>query len=200
MPADRGVTIMVMDELLHTVLLALWFFLPAGVANVTPIFAAFIPGLRRLRAPLDFGLKFNGEPLLGPNKTWRGLIIGVALGSLTFWLQQQAVQHYAFFADIVRDVWTPTLLPLWTLGPLLGLGALGGDAIESFLKRRSRIAPGQPWVPYDQFDSTLGAIALSALVIVPPLAVYAAGLVLWAGIQTAAQYLGFWAGIKERPI
>lgn len=191
---------MVMNMLLHTVLLAVWFFIPAGVANVTPIFAALIPGLKRLNAPLDFGLRIGDAPLLGSNKTWRGVITGVAAGSLTFWLQQQAVQHNSFLAAVVKDAWTPTLLPLWLLGPMLSLGALAGDAVESFLKRRNHIAPGQPWFPYDQIDFTLGAIALSALVIMPPLTVYAVGLVLWAAIQTAAQYAGYWLGIKERPI
>ena len=189
-----------MATLLHTITLAFWFFIPAGVANATPIFAAQVPGLRKLYAPLDFGLRLNGEQLLGPHKTWRGLVTGVAMGGLTFWLQQELVVHSAFFADLVNYTWMPTLLPQWTLGLMLGLGALAGDAAESFLKRRNHIEPGQPWFPYDQIDFTLGAIFASAFVVTPSLAIYVVGLILWAGIQTAAQYVGYWLGIKERPI
>lgn len=189
-----------LDELLHTILLSLWFFLPAGIGNVTPIFAARLPILKNFNAPLDAGLSIDGARLLGSHKTWRGLITGTLMATLAFWLEQQAVAHSAFFQSVASDTWTPTLLPLWLLGPLLGLGALLGDAIESFFKRRSHIAPGHSWFPYDQIDFILGAMVLSSLVIMPSIGVYAVGIVLWTVIQLIAQYIGYWLGLKERPI
>jgi CDP-2,3-bis-(O-geranylgeranyl)-sn-glycerol synthase len=46
------------------------------------------------------------------------------------------------------------------LGLLFGLGAMGGDSVKSFIKRRIGIPPGRPWVPFDQLDFVLGALAL----------------------------------------
>lgn len=179
---------------------SLWLFLPAGLANVTPIFAARIPGLQRFDLPVDLGRSVDNIRLLGPNKTWRGLIAGVAVASFVFWLQQLAVANSAALAAAVNSTSEPTLLPYWLLGPLLAIGALVGDLVKSFIKRRSGIAPGRPWFPYDQVDSILGAIALSLLVIRLPLATYAISLLLWTAIQMASQYIGYWLRIKERPI
>jgi hypothetical protein len=38
---------------------ALWFFLPAGVANAAPVFANKIPVLNRWKTPMDFGKSYN---------------------------------------------------------------------------------------------------------------------------------------------
>lgn len=48
-----------------------------------------------------------------------------------------------------------------SLGLLLGLGAVSGDAVKSFFKRRLGIAPGRPWVPFDQLDFQVGALLLA---------------------------------------
>lgn len=191
---------MVMNGLAHTILLALWFFLPAGAANAAPILVARLPVVHRAGAPLDFDLHVGGERLLGSHKTWRGLVAGVLAATVVFWLQQRAVEHSAFLTSIVNDTWTFTLLPVWLLGPFLGLGALGGDAVESFLKRRNGIKAGESWFPYDQVDYIAGAAALSTLIIMPPLAVYIAALLLWAGIHLVAGFVGYRVGLKERPL
>ena len=46
------------------------------------------------------------------------------------------------------------------LGLALGIGALGGDALKSLVKRARGIAPGKSWVPFDQLDFAVGALAL----------------------------------------
>ena len=39
--------------MIKDILFVLWFFLPAGLANMAPIFAARLPYLRKLSFPLD---------------------------------------------------------------------------------------------------------------------------------------------------
>jgi CDP-2,3-bis-(O-geranylgeranyl)-sn-glycerol synthase len=39
-----------------------------------------------------------------------------------------------------------------------GIGAMSGDAVKSFFKRRVGIAAGRPWVPADQLDFIVGAM------------------------------------------
>lgn len=62
------------------------------------------------------------------------------------------------------------------LGLRFGLGAMLGDLAKSFVKRRVGIAPGHPWIPFDQLDFALGALALTAGVV--PLTVLDVALVL----------------------
>ena len=65
-----------------SILHALLVFLPAYVANMSPVLVAkLVPGWK---APIDGGrLGKDGKPILGPGKTWRGLIGGTLLGAVT---------------------------------------------------------------------------------------------------------------------
>src|SRR5687768_4272859 len=67
---------------LVSVLHALLLFLPAYVANMSPVLVAkLVPGWK---APIDGGrLGKDGKRLLGPGKTWRGLVGGTLLGAVT---------------------------------------------------------------------------------------------------------------------
>jgi CDP-2,3-bis-(O-geranylgeranyl)-sn-glycerol synthase len=143
------------------ILFALWFFLPAGVANATPIFMAKLPVLRDWNAPIDLGKSYRGKRILGDHKTWRGLITGILAATLTLWLQQLAVRHYGWAKTLTSDVDYATL-PTLVLGPLFGFGALAGDAIESFFKRQRGTPPGQGWFPFDQTDYIIGGAIATA--------------------------------------
>ena len=56
---------------MNSSLATLLFFLPAGIANAAPVFANKIPIVKNWQAPLDMGITWRGQPLLGKNKTWR---------------------------------------------------------------------------------------------------------------------------------
>jgi CDP-2,3-bis-(O-geranylgeranyl)-sn-glycerol synthase len=180
-------------------LLALWFLLPAACANMAPVLSNKLPLVGRWQAPIDFGREFRGHRVFGSHKTWRGLASGMLLATLIFWLQQMAVNHTVwgqYMAHGVSYAHLPTLL----LGPAFGLGALGGDAIESFFKRQRGIASGNAWVPFDQIDYIVGSILLSLPFVVLPAVTYAYIFVIWFGIHLAASYTGYELGLKERPI
>ena len=49
-----------------TIISCLYFLLPAGFANMAPVFAKKI---NFLRYPVDFGLKLRGRRIFGKNKT-----------------------------------------------------------------------------------------------------------------------------------
>jgi CDP-2,3-bis-(O-geranylgeranyl)-sn-glycerol synthase len=115
--------------------------------------------------PLDFGAHArDGERLLGPGKTWRGLVGGVLGGMLVGGLQIAA----AAAAD------NPAVIP--TFNPsggkagaaslavifALALGALIGDAVKSYAKRRLRRPRGAKLPLADQYDFVLGAWVLTA--------------------------------------
>src|SRR3989344_1232844 len=161
----------------ENILFALWFFLPAGIANVAPIFAAKWRLLESLNKPLDFGQTFRGKRILGDNKTIRGLIVGIIIGSTAGLLFQNSL----------------------LFGFLLSIGALGGDAFKSFVKRQVGIPSGKTWFPFDQLDYIIGALLLSTLHVQLTAAQYIAVIIVWFTIHIIASITGYLFRYKSSP-
>ncbi|HEV2403271.1 MAG TPA: CDP-archaeol synthase [Candidatus Saccharimonadales bacterium] len=185
--------------MLKEIIFALWFFAPAGVANVSPILVANLPHLRDWNAPMDLGTTFRGKRLLGDHKTWRGFIVGILMATITLWLQQYLVRHFGWAQTLTSQVDYRTI-PTAILGPLFGIGALGGDALESFFKRQLNRPPGHGWFPFDQTDYIVGGAVASAPFVQLRLEQYVILLFLWLLVHVVATYIGFVIGLKERPI
>lgn len=137
---------------------ALWFILPAYCANAAPVI--FGGG-----QPMDFGkMFFDGKPFLGSHKTFRGFFAGIIVGTLVGLLQTLIFEQFLFQygAQFRYTVF---------LGFILSLGALIGDLIESFIKRRLNRSPGKSLPVADQIDFILGAFLFSLLVLPPSLPV-----------------------------
>lgn len=166
-------------------LLVLWFFLPAGIANLIPVFAAKLPILRNFDTPVDFGKMFNGSRLLGEHKTYRGFIVGTLIGGVVCWLQSLIVEPI-FGSDIHPFV----------AGMLLGFGALFGDAVKSFFKRRIAIVPGSPWFPFDQLDYIFGAIIFSLLFVHLTVVQYCLAIVIWLALHIITVVMGYTLRIR----
>jgi CDP-2,3-bis-(O-geranylgeranyl)-sn-glycerol synthase len=185
--------------MLHDIAFALWFLLPAGAANMAPVLSAALPYAKNWQTPIDGGRKFRGRELLGSHKTWRGLISGVLVATLVFWLQQVIFNHFGWARQISNEVDYSSLSVL-IVGPLFGLGALGGDAVASFFKRQRGVPSGQSWLPFDQLDYIIGAvIATLPLVVLAPF-IYLLIAVIWFLLHLLVSYLGWKLGLKERPI
>lgn len=135
-----------------------YLFLPAAIANMAPVFARRANILRFLDKPMDGGMRWRGKQLLGPHKTWRGLVSGiitaVAVTGIQALLDIKSLNVVEYNA-----VWLP-------LGVALGAGALLGDALKSLFKRRVGVPSGSAWSPYDQIDFTIGA-SLALLLFLP---------------------------------
>lgn len=185
--------------MLKDILLALWFFAPAGIANASPIFVAKMPWLRQWKTPMDMGRSWRGKRLFGANKTWRGLVVGVVAATLILGLQQYLVGHYEWARELTAQI-DYQALPLFILGPLFGLGALLGDAIESFFKRQHGVAPGHSWFPFDQIDYIIGGAILTFPIARLTWWQYAWVIVLWLLLHLIASYIGYLLKLKDRPI
>ncbi len=117
----------------------IYLYLPAYLANAAPVLCG---GGR----PLDGGRTWqDGKPLLGGHKTVRGTLSGIAVGAAVGLIQ---------------------LAPL--RGLLLAVGAIGGDLIVSFFKRRLGMEPGAPFPVADQLGFIVVAVALVSVVPPPP--------------------------------
>jgi CDP-2,3-bis-(O-geranylgeranyl)-sn-glycerol synthase len=117
---------------LETVMQAVYLFLPAYFANASPVI--FGGG-----APLDGGVNWlDGKPFLGGHKTTKGTIFGIVIGTIVGLVQGNLLG-----------------------GALQSVGAMLGDIITSFLKRRINIEPGESFPLADQLDFILFAVILS---------------------------------------
>lgn len=185
--------------MLQDIAFAFWFLLPAAVANMVPVFSAALPGLKNWTAPIDGGRTFRGHALLGPHKTWRGLLSGMVAATFVLWVQQLAYTHseWAQFAAGSVDY---ALLPTLILGPLFAIGALGGDAVESFFKRQRGIKSGGAWIPFDQIDYILGAIVVSLFVVIASPSEYLWMILVWFVMHLLVSYIGWLLGLKKDPI
>jgi len=125
---------------------AVWFILPAFIANAAPIIGYKIFG--KFNAPMDFGKKLGGKPILGPGKTWGGLLFGLFAGTL---------------AGLVQTFFQPQGFPLMNahLALLLSVGALTGDAFGSFIKRRLDFARGKSLPGLDQLGFLIFALVFA---------------------------------------
>lgn len=139
----------------------LYFMVPAYLANMAPPLARSY--FKFLEVPMDFGKKLGGKPIFGKNKTWKGVAVATAVAAIVFLLQAY-LYRFGFFKEL--SIINYSAATLW-IGALLGLGAMLGDAAESFFKRRAGVKPGKPWVPFDQVDFTIGALLLASIVYFP---------------------------------
>ena len=132
-----------MDTTIYAYVLgALWYILPAYFANATP--NAFGGG-----PPIDGGrLWRDGRPILGPGKTWRGLFVGIFFGTLIGVLQAATVETGDPGKAIFRAF-------------LISFGTLLGDAMGSFIKRRSGLKRGESYLFMDQ----LGFVVVGTILV-----------------------------------
>ena len=125
---------------LFRVVQLLYFMAPAYAANMAPPFVRYWSGWN---PPLS-------QRWLGSHKTAGGFAIGVLTAVAATFVQSRIAWEGALAASE----------PWLTLGLRFGVGAMAGDTAKSFVKRRAGIAPGRPWIPWDQIDFVLGALAL----------------------------------------
>lgn len=170
----------------------LYFILPAYFSNGGGL--VFGGGL-----PVDFGkTDSKGIRWIGDGVTWRGLIGGTLIGILT-----GAVQGY-FGPQILAAFGPYIITPIITdipsgivIGFLLGFGALLGDALGSFLKRRLGIGRGKPAPILDQLDFLIVALLLVSTVVELSLLFIIIAIVLTLAIHLISNSCAYLLGLKD---
>jgi len=185
--------------MLQDILFAIWFLLPAAASNAAPVFVAAIPFLKKYNAPIDGGKKLWGHPVFGPHKTWRGIIAGIVVATLLLAGQQFLFANFEWVKFISGGV-DYASLPTLLLGPLFAIGALGGDAIESFFKRQQGIKSGGKWIPFDQIDYIIGSVLISLFFVVLTPVQYFLMFIIWFLIHILSTFVGYKMGLKKDPI
>ncbi|QQG40845.1 MAG: CDP-archaeol synthase [Candidatus Levyibacteriota bacterium] len=180
------------------ILFAIWFFLPAGLANCTPIFVAKIPILKNWSYPLDCYLLFRGKRLFDNHKTIRGFITGILVAIAVIFLQKYLYSKFVFIHSFVFINYET--INSWIFGILSGLGALGGDATKSFFKRQKGIPSGQLWFPFDQLDYIIGGIITTVFYIPLPINLYITLTIVWFILHLISTRIGYLFRLKQSPM
>lgn len=185
------------------VLQGLWLSLPvlvAGIAHICVIKAGWMRVLAAL--PIDGGQRFRDRRLFGDNKTVRGALVMPIVSALASVLQSRAPTQVIERLSVAPfQIDHPAI---W--GLLLGVGYIGGELPNSFIKRQLDIAPGAPgkswnsglfWLA-DQWDSVIGIFLVLSFIWIPDIRFVAAVLVLALILHTLAAALMVAMGLKQR--
>lgn len=156
--------------IINTILAAIWQYLPAYFANAAPVALGGGP-------PLDGGENwYDGKPFLGSHKTFRGTVVGILAGLVIGALQTN------------------------TIGGLAqGVGAILGDLLSSFLKRRWDVPPGDSSPLLDQLDFIVIAIILSFPFQNPTISQIILILIITVPIHYLMNYIAWLFKMKKNP-
>jgi len=130
----------------------LWLFIPAMLPNSA---AAMVGGGPKI----DFGKSWRGKRIFGDGKSWRGLFGGgfagvfigmILIGISTIWGSENFWGYGPFWGNV---------------GILfcLSFGAVLGDLMGAFIKRRFGMARGQKAPILDQYDFVFGAFVVTSI-------------------------------------
>lgn len=148
-----------------------------GVANGAPILLKWLVG-DRWPAPIDGGRRLrDGRPVLGEAKTWRGLAISLAATALV----------------------APLLQIHAITGLALASGAMAGDLLSSFIKRRRGLQPHEQAFFLDQVPESLLPLLIvtpSLHLAAPDIAIIVAAFVL---LEIVLSRLLYRLKIRDRP-
>lgn len=161
---------------MNAVLIFQFLFLIA-VANGTPVLAKRLLGDFFAR-PVDGGARHaDGRPLFGASKTWRGVISAILATTLC----------------------APVIGQPAAIGAMVGAGAMAGDLLSSFAKRRmarpvSSRAPGLDQIP----ESLLPLLAVRLLTPLNSFEIVVIVAAFFLGGQILSRLL-FELHIREQP-
>ncbi len=173
-----------MDYIILLLLQSFWFIAPAYAANA-------FPPLMRGKTPIDKGKMFRGTRLLGDGKTIEGLIggiiFGVFIGSIEIFGQSYIPAEYSLASMTFPIVF------------MLSIGAMAGDLIGSFIKRRMKMKRGESAPFMDQLGFLLATLVFAAPFFILPATHMLVLVILTPIIHWLANVLGYCIKVKKHP-
>ena len=124
-------------------MLELKLLLMLFIANGAPVLVKYFLG-KRFCYPLDFNLKFiDDRTLFGKSKTFRGLVAAVIVATAT----------------------APLMGFHWSTGMVIGIAAMTGDLLSSFIKRRLNRPVSSQAYGLDQIPESLVPLLACKLIL-----------------------------------
>ncbi len=171
---------------IETFIAAIWLMLPAYITNSS---AAFFGG----KTPIDGGIYWGKNRLLGDGKTYEGFLKGFSCGFIIGIIQQLFSGAFCPFPYFIVSI------------VCLSAGAMLGDLLGSLIKRKMGLKRGAPLPLVDQLDFVAGAWLLLLLFardwffVAFSLDVIIAVLIITPLLHLSANYIAFKIGKKKVP-
>ena len=172
----------------------LYFFLPAYFCNMAPPLSKKAGILRFLAKPIDSGRTIRGKPIFGSHKTWRGVLSGIFIGAAVAFLQFY-LYHFPFFKKL--SLINYQAINILNFGFLICSGAVLGDLLFAFVKRRLGLKPGKAFLPFDQTNYVIGAFVVSQPFLKLPFLVWITIFVSTFFLHIIVNRLGYHLGLHK---
>lgn len=180
---------LIQKSALFFILKCIYLMLPAYFANMSPV---IFRKINFLNYPVDFNRKINGQPIFGKNKTFRGFFFGVIFAIVIAYLQF-LLHDVSFFSKLSFTSYESWLL----FGFLMGFGALAGDLVKSFFKRRVNIRPGNKFIPFDQIDFPVGSLLFTSILFGLTLKIYIVSVLASVALDVTVNHVSFYMKIRN---
>lgn len=170
-----------------------YFALPAYLANMSPVIFDKLKIFKFLAKPIDGGRRMGQEFIFGSSKTWRGLLSGAIFGVVVAWIQAM-LYDYDFFKDLSVFNYQSGFI---IFGLLAGSGAIIGDLIKSFFKRRFGMASGSSWPVFDQLDFIVGFFVFTYYLSNPSISIIITTCLITLILHPLTNIVSYWLGFKK---
>ncbi|MFX0151542.1 MAG: CDP-2,3-bis-(O-geranylgeranyl)-sn-glycerol synthase [Candidatus Hodarchaeota archaeon] len=190
------------------------FVFPAFMANASP---TILGKGKHFNTPIDGGrLWRDNKRILGDGKTVRGFISGVISGMiicvaiiliakqlnypLTFLSMLKSGIAYSVAHPLGAILFSNEIILGSLVGFTLGSGALIGDLIGSFIKRRSGLKRGESFFFMDQLGFLITAMLFTYLIIPWPIIWFVLLIPLTLVLHISLNLVSYSIGLQEAPL
>jgi hypothetical protein len=174
---------------------ALYLTVPLIVAGIIHMAVVRANLLSVLARPIS-------EPMFGPNKTWRGVVV-MTLGAIAGIYVAVRIDPLAGNALLVRYSQASPVV----VGAALGVAYCIAELPNSFMKRRLGVAPGMLpdrnrllFATLDQADSAFGCAIALFFLIPTPISVLVVVVILGPAVHLVVNFTLWAIGLRKRPI
>jgi len=177
------------------ILACIYFYAPAALANVGAVIGRFIPIFNRIKTPIDLGIRYKGQRLVGDHKVYGSFLFGIVFGSVVGFLKYTVIDPH-FSSYLILHL---SLQQTMVLYSLMSAFALIGDLIKSILKRLLNIEPHKAWVPFDEIDHSVTSLFVASLFFPIPFKVSFTIVFVYFFLHVSANIIGYKLRIKKVP-
>jgi len=173
-------------NILYIIAQAFWLIAPAYAANA-------FPPLVNGKHALDFGKNLRRNRIFGDGKTFEGTFGGIAFGTFIGILQMLFQNSYPIPQEIgLVQLSIPIIL-------VLSVGAIFGDIIGAFIKRRLGMPRGALAPLLDQWDFIIVSLIVVGFFVSLSVEVVIFLLIITPVVHWIANLIGYAFKVKKTP-
>lgn len=155
----------------------------------------------RGKVPIDLGKNFfDGKRIFGKGKTFKGAVNGIIIGVFIAFFLILIFSNIQYSCETQQCVQPLSLFGNYLLyGFLSSFGAIIGDLVGSFIKRRLSIESGKESILLDQLPFVLVALTFTSFLYLPNLEEFIVILILTVILHRISNVIAYNLKLKSVP-